>query len=346
MGATVSTGAVSTGAVPAGAEITIMRAGADHVDRIAEIAESWHPEGRADTELSRDGFLVSDFDQLQYKRLIDEADYAFVAVINDRVVGFLIGYPGEDSALFNDSIGQRLVTRIDPFVVIKQVAVDREYTSYGVATKLYLHIIKTVRGVRLIAATVDTPPNKRSRRFHQRLGFTEIFRLPHPDGRLRTVWRYSTEHVSDELLHAQYAAAVGLYKHEDSLNWVKLQNYLYITVAVAAALGFMLIQSDTRSDAAPLVSALSLAIVLCLIGAITSLAFTIALTSGTVYLKIRKDAVCELEDIYVNRSGVRVVSMLNRRRFLRQSPTTWTLRIVPSIGFLGWMTAGVLLILM
>ncbi len=249
------------------------------------------------------------------------------------------------ASLVNDTIAQQLVTKLDQFVVVKQVAVDREFTQLGIATKLYTHIIKDVRGVRLIAATVETPPNKKSRRFHRRLGFTEAFRLPHPDGRMRTVWRYSTEHTSDEVLSAQYGAALELYMHEDNLNWNKLQNYLYITVAIAAALGFLLIQGEGRSDIPPILPITALAFTLCGIGFLTSFAFAVALASGTIYLQVRKESLCELEDIYINRSGIRIVSAFMRRKLLRRSPTTWTLRLTPVIGIAGWLAVSIFLVI-
>lgn len=326
-------------------DITISRAAPEHVERIAAIAASWRPEGRTDEELSHDGFLVSDFDVDQYKLLVDQSDYAFVATHDGQVVGFLIGYSSDDAYLFGDTIAQQLVTKLDEFVVIKQVAVDREFTQRGIATKLYTHLIKTVRGVRLMASIVDSPSNRASRRFHRRLGFAEAFRLPHPDGRMRTVWRYSTEHASDEVLYAQYEAAVKLYRHEDILNWSKLQNYLYITVATAAAFGFLLVQGESLPNSPRVLPITSLTLALCGIGILTSATFMIALVSGTIYLGVRKEAVCELEDIYVNRNGVRIVSVFLRRTLLRRSPTVWTLRLMPAAGLIGWLTVGIVLIL-
>ncbi len=255
-------------------------------------------------------------------------------------MGFIIAYNSEQAAVFNDATALQLVTKLDDFVVVKQVAVKRDHTSRGIAHQLYSHLIKRVRG-RLIAATVDTPPNVRSRRFHQRLGFTEAFRIPNPDGRVRTVWRYSSEHITDASLYAQYEQAIKLYSHEDSLNWQKLQNYFYITVALSAALGFLL----TSTAPVTLIPTRLLGILVITIGVLSSLAFAVALVSGTTYLHVRKQAVCELEDIYINRGGVRVVSTLLRRPIFRRSPTIWTLRLTPLVGVAGWIAMGLYLAL-
>ena len=47
------------------------------------------------------------------------------------------------------------------------------------------------------------------------------------------VWRKPREAI----LHVQYEVAVDLYKHEDNLNWQKLNNLFYITAGLAAAIG-------------------------------------------------------------------------------------------------------------
>ena len=50
------------------------------------------------------------------------------------------------------------------------------------------------------------------------------------------VWRKPREAI----LHVQYEVAVDLYKHEDNLNWQKLNNLFYITAGLAAAMAFSL----------------------------------------------------------------------------------------------------------
>jgi hypothetical protein len=76
---------------------------------------------------------------------------------------------------------------------------------------------------------------------------------------------------------------------------------------------------------------------LCAIGLLISAGFTVAMVSGVGYLAIRKEAVAEIEDMYVNRDGVRVASRLSRTKaWLRSSPTAWVLRLTPAVGGLGW----------
>src|SRR5690606_75082 len=139
------------------------------------------------------GFLVSDFSSGDYQRMVAASDYCYVASRDGKIVGFLLAYSQRSLSEIDDATADWVATRLDDFVTIKQVAVDRAYTGSGVGRELYLHLVERLRGqgVRLVAAVVDTPPNVRSRAFHSRLGFTEAFSWRHPDGRTRSIWRYS-----------------------------------------------------------------------------------------------------------------------------------------------------------
>lgn len=319
-------------------ELTIDRATAADAEAIQQIADRWRLRERSQADLMDRGFLVADFSIDEYQHLVAASDYCFVARHDGTIVGFLLAYSQARLKDIDDTTAQWLGTRLDDFVVIKQVAVDPQHTGSGVGRRLYQFLIDHLRGqgIRLVAAVVDTPPNVRSQVFHRRLGFTEAFTYQHADGRTRRIWRYSTAKPAAEILNAQYEAAVRLYLHEDTLNWDKLRNYLYVTVATAAATGFVLSQPEGPvSGYHPTV----VGIALTLVGAITSLGFAVALRSGVSYLAIRKDAVTELEDAYVGQDGVRVVSRLNRARpWLRRSPTTWVLRLTPAAGLVIWLT--------
>lgn len=326
-------------------ELEIRRATAADIPAIVAIAEQWKLGERPMSDLMDRGFLVSDFSSEDYQHLVAASDYCYVACRDGVVVGFLLAYGQRSLGEIDDTTAEWVATRLDDFVVIKQVAVDPAHAGSGVGRELYLHLIECLRGqgVQLVAAVVDTPPNVRSRAFHRKLGFTEAFSLQHPDGRTRSIWRYSTARASNEVLEAQYQAGVALYMHEDLLNWDKLRNYLYVTVATAAALGFVLAQTPSGTTYDPT----AVGIVLCLVGLLTSVGFGIALNSGVAYLAMRKEAVAELEDMYINREGIRVVSRLFRTKpWLRRSPTTWVLRLAPVTGVVVWLGALVYLIVL
>ncbi|QSI47738.1 GNAT family N-acetyltransferase [Thermobispora bispora] len=331
--------------MPVRTDVEISRANIDDVPAIKEIAEQWRIGDRDESDLMDRGFLVSDFTIDDYKHLVASSDYCFVARRGDKVVGFLLAYSQDTLKVIDDTTADWVGTRLDDFVVVKQVAVAPSETGNGIGRELYYHLISLVRGkgLRLVAAVVDTPLNVRSRAFHRTLGFTEAFSLRHTDGRMRSIWVYSTTAPDNEVLATQYQVAVGLYTHEDTLNWHKLQHYLYVTVATAAALGFVL---GLSSEQTPSLDTTLVGVVLCLIGIITSFGFAVALYSGVVYLAVRKQAVAEIEDAYINRDGIRVVSRMARvRPLLHRSPTTWVLRLTPIVGLVLWVAALVYLLL-
>jgi predicted GNAT superfamily acetyltransferase len=174
-------------------DITITAARSEHVERIYQIARNWRPEGRASESLSREGFLVSDFTRDQYEGLVRQSDHAFVAASEHDVVGFLLGYRGDQARLFDDYVATTLAPELASFVVAKQIAVDPANTNRGVGRRLYRFLMARLGGRSLIAATVDDPPNNRSRALHRGLGFIDKYHVRHPDGRNRTVWRYDPE---------------------------------------------------------------------------------------------------------------------------------------------------------
>lgn len=330
--------------MPLDTYVEISRASTDDVPAIKEIAEQWRMGDRNESDLMDRGFLVSDFTVDDYKHLVASSDYCFVARRDGHIVGFLLAYSQAALKTIDDTTADWVGTRLDDFVVIKQVAVAPSQTGRGIGRELYLHIINQVRGrgLRLVAAVVDTPLNVRSRAFHRKLGFTEAYTLRHADRRMRSIWVYSTTPPDNEVLASQYQTAVGLYTHEDTLNWHKLQHYLYVTVATAAALGFVL---GLSAEEAGGFDVTLVGIVLCLVGLVTSFGFAVALYSGVVYLAVRKEAVAEIEDAYLARNGIRVVSrMVRSKPLLRRSPTTWVLRLTPIAGMVLWVGALVYLL--
>lgn len=174
------------------AEVHVRAARLGDIEAILTIATSWSPNGQLEEELSRTGFLVSDFDAAAYEKLITNSKFAYVAESDGVVVGFLLGYLGNQSEFMGDYTAMQVAEHLGPFVVCKQIAVARKSAARGIGGKLYRHLIAQLApGQDLIAATVDDPPNVRSQAMHRALGFVPAFKVQHPDGRSRTVWRYA-----------------------------------------------------------------------------------------------------------------------------------------------------------
>ena len=192
----------------------------------------------------------------------------------------------------------------------------------------------------MIAAVVSQPPNIASERFHHAMGFEPYRRHTPTDGLERTVWLHRGYSV--DLLMTQYRHAVDLYKHEDMLNWNKLNNYFYIITALTAAFGLVVANVQGKGIDGPERAMLA---GFCVMGFLTSAGFAAALISGFHYLQARKAAVAHLENALVRYGGSRIVTMVpeaGNRRWLAVSPTRHLLRGAPFVIGAGWAAALVL----
>lgn len=330
---------VADGVAMSGTEIVrVVPAHPEHAASMYEIADSLRLDGMDPATAARQGFLVSDFTADSYEQLISLVGHCYVAVIGTEVVGFLVGYDSENLDKVDDPTAGWLTRQLDSFTMIKQVGVHPRHAGVGVGRALYQHLMGRTAGRMLTAAVVNDPPNEGSRRFHQRLGFSPDFVFNHPDGRPRSVWVHYPDQASESLSLHQHRIAVDLYVHEDNLNWAKLNNYLYITIASAAAFGFVL-EPALRQTVTP-DRVHWIALFVAAIGLLTSVGFIFALSSGLVYLDARKQAVSEIENVLSAQGGVRIVGRrIRTASVLRRSPTRWVLRLTPVIGLLFWIAA-------
>jgi predicted GNAT superfamily acetyltransferase len=316
--------------------VRVVPARPEHATAMYEIADSLRLDGMDPADAAHRGFLVSDFTVDTYRQLISDVDHCYVAMVNTEMAGFLVGYDSEQLNKVDDPTANWMTRHLDGFTVIKQVGTHPRHRGAGVGRALYRHLMARTMGRTLIAAVVNDPPNDGSRRFHRRLGFSPDYVFNHPDGRPRSVWVHQPDQASEALSLHQHRIAIDLYVHEDNLNWAKLKNYLYITVATAAALGFIL--EPTLREAAAVGRLRWIGLLITGIGLLTSLGFTFALSSGLIYLDARKQAAAEIEDMLSARGGVRIVGRrIRTATVLRRSPTRWVLRLTPVIGLVFWI---------
>ena len=150
-----------------------------------------------------------------------------------------------------------------------------------------------------------------------------------------------------ETLLEQYKIAIDLYKHEDNLNWRKLNHLFYVNAGLWAVIGFIIehdFPNETFSIPFPLFTGM-----VSLIGLIVSVAFGIALWYGIEYMHSRKDVAAKIEDSLIQFGGKRIVSLYaeskKRKRYLKESPTTWMLRLVPILFSSIWFIVLLVIIL-
>ncbi|MEE4543074.1 GNAT family N-acetyltransferase [Streptomyces sp. V4-01] len=320
--------------------VEIARAGEEHVEQIARLAESRSltgPDGARRRVAG--GFLVSAYAEADYRARVETAEHFYVAVKGGRVSAFLMAY-SSDRVEPDEWLNRRIKTALGSFLVVKQICVAREEARTGLASMLYYHVLDQWDESPVIAAVVNEPPNDASARFHRKLGFQQLTRLTPPDGMPRVVWVWRKPR--EPILHAQYQVAVDLYKHEDNLNWQKLNNFFYITAGLAAATAFFLGKEGAGGTLGK-----GLSIIVAIIGVGVSLGFSLMLRFGRQYLLARKEAVIELEEYMAWHGGERIV---NRRTedpgsaYLKVSPTGAIMVLLPVLVAVCWLAVlGVLI---
>ncbi len=174
---------------------TIRRTTPDDADRLAELAGALTLDP-ARPDAAR-GFLVSQFDATDYRRLAVEADHAFVLEANGAIRAFVIAH-GDERIGSDESVGREIRRRVaTSFVLIKQVCVEPSSTGRGYAAALYDTVARAAGGLPRFAAVVLEPRNDASVRFHERLGFGPLFEVQAPDGMRRGIW--GTTGLSDDV---------------------------------------------------------------------------------------------------------------------------------------------------
>ncbi|MEU0299030.1 GNAT family N-acetyltransferase [Streptomyces sp. NPDC006175] len=310
--------------------IEVVRASEEHLGAICALAES-RTLVPGDPRAGRDGFLVSAFTEEVYRQRLTSAEHFWVAVKGSDVLGFLMAY--SDGQVESDEwLNNRIKTALGQFLVIKQICVAHQTARQGVASLLYHHVLQQWQSSPVIAAVVCDPPNDASTGFHRKLGFEELTRLTPPDGMPRMVWVWRKPRES--MLQAQYGIAVDLYKHEDTTNWHKLNNFFYITAALAAGLAVTLGKEKEADEYAR-----SLGVIIAVIGLLTSLAFSQMLRFGRRYLLSRKRAAMELEEYMAWHGGQRIVGREvgdAGMGWLRSSPTGMIMIALPSLVGVCW----------
>lgn len=319
--------------------IDIRPATLEDVDAIVDLAASRSLAAIEAAEGAAGGFLVSDLERSEYEHRIVESRFFYVATDDGTIVGFLMAYTSEQ--LRGDEwLNRRVLATLGAFTVIKQVCVARSHARQGVGSRLYHELLVDLPREPVVAAVVNEPRNEASNSFHRKLGFEELTSLTPPDGRPRLVFVLREARL--DVLMGQYGTAIDLYKHEDLLNWQKLNNFFYITTGLAAAFAFML--GDVVKDAA---ARRALTLGVSTLGATSSLAFLITLYFGRKYLQARKATVVRFEEHIAWHGGQRIVGSAGgdpQNKWLSFSPTGLVMMAVPTVGLIIWGVAITLLL--
>ena len=311
-------------------DVSIRPAHQDDLLEVARIGSSLDRDALEDAESVRTGFLVSHFTLEQYADLLVRSDFFYVAEAEGEVVGFVIAY-GNDRIQPDEWLNLRMLEYFPNVTVIKQVAVDARYSGRGIGSRLYETVVDRNRQTPVIAAVVAEPENRASMALHRKAGFQPFLSLTPPDGLQRVVWLKEADNV--DVLFEQMNLAADLYQHEDTLNWQKLNNFLYVTVGLVALCSLSLTLESGMARAWTL-------LVSGLLGIAVAFAFFVTMRSGLAYMHSRKESFGALENALVRNGALRVSPdprSTPMKHGLVRSATGRVLLGLPLAVSLGWL---------
>lgn len=251
-----------------------------------------------------------------------------------EVQGFVLAFH-EHELNFDHIVNQRIRHHAkNDYIVLKQVCIKRKAQKQGYGRRLYEHLMSVVEKDIYLAVVLD-PPNQASLQFHHKLGFKKIFEVYAEDQRKRGIffWNHPTTETQydKEILLEQYKLAVDLYKHEDLLNWSKINHLLYVS---GGLIGFISLLANVISiDTALFKYWLCF---LAVFGILSAILFQININSGINYLQKRKKAVVNIESIFHRIGGVDVVYSSDEVKQYKRSPTTFVIKLLPKAIIILW----------
>lgn len=329
--------------------------------QILEIANSnslMHTNKNADIESN--GFLVSSFTLDDYQNYLKEAEYFFVAETQGSIKGFILAYPSD--SIHEGDITNKLLesNMLTPFILIKQIVIKRDEVGRGVASALYSHLFKLEPENDYLAAIVTEPANSRSVAFHKKMGFQhhcDITPPPDSDGvvRNRSIWwrsaRSGEQHAKTRLKYAEVSgspeiiienihAAIGLYSHEDNLNWTKFGMLVTFMMALFAAFSYVFEMPLTTAN-------LIISSMLIVFGYVINFLFLIKLKSGVMYMQSHKDNVKLLEArmLSLDSSYVPLIKVDGNELISGRSKTSTVLSLMPVLGMFLWTMSSIMMLL-
>jgi predicted GNAT superfamily acetyltransferase len=126
------------------------------------------------------GFLSAVLKKEVYTKKIKKSKYFYVAVLNSRIIGFLMGFEWKN---MNPPPTNHIHTFINEkyhrkkFIYVGMTGVLPRFQNMGVGKKMYETLFRSCRGKRIMLVTSAVPYNKASEQFHLSLGFKKIEKI-------------------------------------------------------------------------------------------------------------------------------------------------------------------------
>lgn len=123
---------------------------------------------------------VSLLDEDKLTTIIDAAETAVVAEVDDEVAGFVFGLPSglED---FDSANYQWFEDHLDDYVYIERIVVLPGNQGLGIGRTLYDHVVDNSDAPVLVSEVNTNPRNDGSLAFHDRYGFSSIGTMTYGD---------------------------------------------------------------------------------------------------------------------------------------------------------------------
>ena len=124
---------------------------------------------------------VSLLDEDKLTTILDAAETAVVAEVDDEVAGFVFGLPSglED---FDSANYQGFEEHLDDYVYIERIVVMPGNQGLGIGRQLYDHVVDNSDAPVLVSEVNTEPRNDASLAFHDRFGFEPIGELTYGEG--------------------------------------------------------------------------------------------------------------------------------------------------------------------
>ena len=333
-------------------EIIIKKAQEKDIDEILELSEK---NTITNVEDKSSGFLVSGYSKEKYLDYITYADYFYTASIDDKIVGVLLAFHNDkirEDELVNSIIKHSVKHK---FVLIKQIFVDPQYRGKSISANLYRFLFDaTPEDYDFAASIVGKPFNIASVKFHEKLGFEKLMSItPEADFdgvvRHRDIWyKKASAHrgilledimrvtmpnkeATTDRLYSNLEYAMGLYMHEDNLNWTKLG--MLVTFVFALSAGFHAFYEQSG-----FISSLMAFLAIVLGFLITNL-FSKKIASGIEYMGSHKNHVKSIERKlkYFEPHYERLIEIKNKN-IANQSKTLNIMYKVPLVSYILFST--------
>jgi len=282
--------------------------------------------------------LETDSSKEYYEKQLNKDSLFYVSEIDGNVIAFLLAFNREDIDELTTMIKTIDKLSEKPYIFIKQFYIDKKYIRKGYGTELYEYFLLNNKKD-IFSSIASEPKNKALINFYCEIGFNCVLTQTQEENRRKAIYyrKYENNYCNDHnFIFKNYDNAMEMYRHEDNLNWTKINHLLVINTALIGFLG-LVIANIGKITTENLIIAFII-ILFSIFGITANILFYIAIKSGILYLQNRKEQTATIERIIKNMGGVEIVGSKQRddKRFIRSNTIT-VMSIIPIVLIIIWV---------